>query len=162
MRVEIEPGVHLLGSKDGADWPLIVVDTVWPGFGYARDADPVQGRLMHQAFLFTFNTTNVSVGGGGTVDCRGGGFQGCGSDLAKPPCSGHARPQCVWFATATDAVFEDITVLNSPDWSTHFSSVDHLRVSRINVSQPGGGNRDGIDIDSCRDVLVEDSYGPLL
>ena len=99
MRVEIEPGVHLLGSKDGADWPLIVVDTVWPGFGYARDADPVQGRLMHQAFLFTFNTTNVSVGGGGTVDCRGGGFQGCGSDLAKPPCSGHARPQCVWFAT---------------------------------------------------------------
>ena len=60
--------------------------------------------------------------------------------------------------TATDAVFEDITVLNSPDWSTHFSSVDHLRVSRINVSQPGGGNRDGIDIDSCRDVLVEDSF----
>ena len=31
-------------------------------------------------------------------------------------------------------------------------------MSRINVSQPGGGNRDGIDIDSCRDVLVEDSY----
>jgi polygalacturonase len=30
--------------------------------------------------------------------------------------------------------------------------------SRVNVTQPGGGNRDGIDIDSCRDVVVEDSY----
>ena len=45
MRVEIEPGVHLLGSKDGADWPLIVVDTVWPGFGYARDVAAFSARL---------------------------------------------------------------------------------------------------------------------
>ena len=100
MRVEIEPGVHLLGSKDGADWPLLVVDEIWPGFGFARDADPVQGRLMHQvrklrsqiiwgalscmsdfggrciqSLIFTFGTTNVSVGGGGTIDCRGDGFQ---------------------------------------------------------------------------------------
>ena len=55
-------------------------------------------------------------------------------------------------------VFEDVTVLNSPDWSTHFSSVEHLRVRRINVTQPGGGNRDGIDIDSCQDVVVENSF----
>ena len=110
MRVEIEPGVHLLGSKDGNDWPLIVVDTVWPGFGFARDADPVQGRLMHQALIFTYNTTNVSVGGGGTVDCRGSGFQACSNDLSHSPCNGYARPQCIWFSTATRAVLEDITV----------------------------------------------------
>ena len=55
MRVEIEPGVHLLGnSKNGSDWPLLVVDEIWPGFGHARDApDPPsdQGRLMHQVCL---------------------------------------------------------------------------------------------------------------
>eukprot|EP01050_Picozoa_sp_SAG11_P014713 SAG11_NODE_1841_length_4182_cov_4.130541_3_plen_49_part_00 len=28
MRIEIEQGVHLLGSKDGSDWPLLVVDKV--------------------------------------------------------------------------------------------------------------------------------------
>lgn len=78
--------------------------------------------------------------------------------MAKAPRNGYARPQCVWFSNATGVVFEDVTVLNSPDWSTHFSAVDNLRVRRINVTQPGGGNRDGIDIDSCQDVAVEDSY----
>jgi polygalacturonase len=116
------------------------------------------GRLMHQSLLFTWSTTNVSVGGGGVIDCNGDFFQGCGSDLAKAPCSGHARPECVFFSNATDVVFEDVTVLNSPDWTLHFSSVDRLRVRRVNVTQPGGGNRDGIDIDSCQDVVVEDSY----
>jgi polygalacturonase len=167
MHVEIEEGVHLLGSHsyDGSDWPLVVVEQVWPGFGYARDSGPPHasiytesGRLMHQSLLFTWNSTNVSVGGGGTIDCRGDHFQGCSSNLTKPPCSGYARPQCVFFSNSTGVVFEDVTVLNSPDWTLHFSSVDNLRVRRVNVTQPGGGNRDGIDIDSCRDVVVEDSF----
>ena len=157
-RVEIEPGVHLLGARNGTEWPLIDVMAVWPGFGFARDADPVQGRLMHQSLLFTWQTTNISVGGGGTIDCRGEGFQSCSNNLTRSPCSGYARPQCVFFSNSSRVTFEDVTVLNSPDWTLHFSSVEQLRVRRVNVTQPGGGNRDGIDIDSCRDVLVEDSY----
>ena len=167
MRVEIEEQVRLLGSQehDGSDWPLIVVEEVWPGFGFARDSggshSPVyseSGRLMHQSLLFAWKAKNVSVGGGGTIDCRGGDFENCANNLTKPPCSGYARPQCVFFSNSTGVVFEDVTVLNSPDWTLHFSSVDELRVRRVNVTQPGGGNRDGIDIDSCRDVVVEDSF----
>ena len=56
------------------------MDEVWPGFGYARDAafGGESGRLMHQALLFTWRTHNISVGGGGTIDCRGDSFEGCG------------------------------------------------------------------------------------
>ena len=170
MHVEIQRGVTLLGNGvNGSDWPLVTVSEVWPGYVYARDTTghsgtengKESGRLMHQSLLFSWQATNVSVGGGGTIDCRGEAFQQCGDDLTniqKSPCNGYARPQCVWFSNATDVVFEDVTVLNSPDWSTHFSAVDHLRVRRINVTQPGGGNRDGIDIDSCSDVVVEDSF----
>jgi polygalacturonase len=70
----------------------------------------------------------VSVGGGGTIDPRGDTFEGCGNDLSKSPCDGYARPQNIFFSNATGVVFEDVTVLNSPDWSLHFSSVDGLRV----------------------------------
>lgn len=167
MHVEIQEGVRLLGSHshDGSDWPLIIVAEVWPGFGFARDSGPPHasaytesGRLMHQSLLFAWKATNISVGGGGTIDCRGKYFEGCSTNLAKPPCSGYARPQCIFFSNSTGVVFEDLTVVNSPDWTLHFSSVDELRVRRVNVTQPGGGNRDGIDIDSCRDVVVEDSF----
>lgn len=139
MHVEIEKGVHLLGAQNSSQWPLLTVADVWPGFGYARDGDfgGESGRLMHQSLLFTFSTTNVSVGGGGTIDCRGGYFQACGNNLTKAPCSGHARPECVFFSNSSDVVFEDVTVLNSPDWTLHFSSVDRLRVRRVNVTQPG-------------------------
>ena len=167
MHVDTPTGVSLLGSHshDGSDWPLIVVAEVWPGFGWARDSGPAHasiytesGRLMHQSLLFAWKLTNISVGGGGTIDCRGEFFEGCSGDLMKPPCSGYARPQCVGFSNSTGVGFKDLTVLNSPDWTLHFSSVDELRVQHVNVTQPGGGNRDGIDIDSCRDVVVEDSY----
>ena len=49
-----------------------------------------------RAFLFAFSAANVSVGGGGTIYARGRtGVESCPSDLAKPPCDGHARPQHV-------------------------------------------------------------------
>lgn len=142
-RVEIAEGVHLLGARNSSQWPLLTVAEVWPGFGYARDGDfgGESGRLMHQSLLFTWSTTNVSVGGGGTIDCRGDYFQACGNNLTKAPCSGHARPECVFFSNATDVVFEDVTVLNSPDWTLHFSSVGRLRVRRVNVTQPGTTTR---------------------
>ena len=159
VHLEIEHTATVLGGND-ADWPLLTVAAVWPGFGFARDAayGSEQGRLMHQALVFSWEATNVSVGGGGTIDCNGGGFEGCGNNLTHAPCSGYARPQCVFFSSVKDVTVQDVTVLNAPDWTLHFAGVEALRVRRVNVTQPGGGNRDGIDVDSCRDVVVEDSY----
>ena len=79
-------------------------------------------------------------------------------NVSKAPCYGHTRPRCVVFSNSTNVAFEDITLVNSPSWTLDFTSIDHLRVRRVNVTQPGGGNRDGIDLDSCRDVIVEDSF----
>jgi polygalacturonase len=154
MHVEIEAGVTLVGSTT-VDWPLISVASVWPGYGY--DGDP-NYLITHQALLFSWQTRNISVGGGGTINCGGARWSNCQMNVSKSPCYGHTRPRCVVFSNATDVTFEDITLLNSPSWTLDFTSIDHLRVRRVNVTQPGGGNRDGIDLDSCRDVIVEDSF----
>jgi hypothetical protein len=116
--------------------------------------------------LFTWSTKNVSVGGGGTIDCNGDMWRDCAVmpphsnqwNLSRSPCNNHGRPHCVLLANATDVVFEDVTVLRPGDWNTHFSSCTGVRVRRINVTSEYGKNNDGIDIDSCRDVVVEDSW----
>ena len=154
VRVEIETGATLFGSTT-VDWPLVSVDSVWPGYGY--DGDPSY-LFTHQALLFSWRTRNISVGGGGTIDCGGARWNNCQMNVSKPPCFGHTRPRCVVFSNSTGVTFEDITLLNSPSWTLDFSSINHLRVRRVNVTQPGGGNRDGIDLDSCQDVVVEDSF----
>lgn len=154
VHVEIQAGATLFGSTT-ADWPLVSVASVWPGYGY--DGDPTY-LITHQALLFSWKTRNISVGGGGTIDCGGARWNNCQMNISKSPCFGHTRPRCVVFSNSTDVTFEDVTLLNSPSWTLDFTSIDHLRVRRVNVTQPGGGNRDGIDLDSCRDVIVEDSF----
>jgi polygalacturonase len=195
-RVEIEAGATILGSQNGSEYPLLTAShslpppkaqprcsrpphrlwasrwpclqaaAVWPAYSCASDAPPIFGRLMHQSMLFTWNTSNISIGGGGTIDCNGGMWRACAKyvgaplywNLSAPPCNGHGRPHCVFLANATDVTFEDVTVLRPGDWNTHFSSVTNLRVRRVNITSPHGENADGIDVDSCRDVVVEDSF----
>jgi polygalacturonase len=155
-------------ALQGAELMLVAEQAaaVWPAYSCASDAPPIFGRLMHQSMLFTWNTSNISIGGGGTIDCNGGFWRACAKyvgaplywNLSAPPCNGHGRPHCVFLANATDVVFEDVTVMRPGDWNTHFSSVTKLRVRRVNITSPHGANADGIDVDSCQDVVVEDSF----
>jgi polygalacturonase len=154
MRVEIEKGATVYGSTTVA-WPLISVDAIWPGYGY--DGAPSY-RITHQGLLFTWGTRNISVGGGGTIDCGGARWNNCQMNVSKPPCDGYTRPRCIVFSNATDVVFEDVTVVDSPSWNLDMSSVERLRIRRVNITSAGGENHDGIDLDSCKDVIVEDSY----
>lgn len=92
--MQIDTGVTLLGSTDGGDWPLLVARTVWPQMGHGSDCTPGSEscRLMHQAFVFSWQTRNVSVGGGGTIDTQGKVWWDCAKDLSKAPCNGYGRP----------------------------------------------------------------------
>jgi polygalacturonase len=159
--VLIEPSATVLGSSRGEDWPLLDAAAVWPWFGHGSDCDPGTEacRLMHQALLFAWNAQNVTIRGGGAVDCNSSlhGWWGCAQNLSAPPCSGHARPHCVMMANSTDVEVSALTVRNSPDWTLHFAGVRRLRVRRVNVSNPPHApNADGIDVDGCSDVVVED------
>jgi polygalacturonase len=116
--VEIQRGATVLGSVRGADWPLLHAATVWPQFGHGSDCVPGEEscRLMHQALLFSWNTTNVSLGGGGTFDCNSqkDTWWACARDLKKPPCNGYGRPHCMMFSNVSDVVVSWLHITNSP------------------------------------------------
>lgn len=60
---------------------------------------------MHNPIVFAWRETNISVvaGQGGTLDGSGQAWWDCAANrsLAAPPCSGHSRPQNLFFSNVS-------------------------------------------------------------
>jgi polygalacturonase len=67
----------------------------------------------------------------------------------------YLRPSMIQLFRAERVLLEDYTVLNSPFWVNHLVYTDHATVRRIHVDSHHANN-DGVDVDSSRNVLIED------
>lgn len=68
------------------------------------------------------------------------------------------RPNMVSIINSRQFLMEGITIQNSPAWCIHPLLSQHLTFRNITVRNPWNAqNGDGIDIESCRYVLVENS-----
>lgn len=65
------------------------------------------------------------------------------------------RPQFIGLRKCCDVRLEGFSVRNSPFWVIHLLDSDRVRVRNLDV-EAFLNNNDGIDIESCRDVVVED------
>lgn len=65
------------------------------------------------------------------------------------------RPSFVSFIHCTNVLLEDFTIGSGPNWTIHPVYCENTTIRRVNV-RTDGPNNDGIDPDSCRDVLIED------
>jgi polygalacturonase len=66
------------------------------------------------------------------------------------------RPPMIQFYKCADVRIEDITIIDSPFWTLHPLFCDRLTIRNVSITNPPDApNTDGIDIDSCRDVLIE-------
>ncbi|RWW58478.1 hypothetical protein BHE74_00034666, partial [Ensete ventricosum] len=59
-----------------------------------------------------------------------------------------------------DIVISNITLRDSPFWTLHPYDCKNVTISNVTILAPvsGAPNTDGIDPDSCEDVLIENSY----
>ncbi|MCX7722431.1 MAG: glycoside hydrolase family 28 protein [Verrucomicrobiae bacterium] len=64
------------------------------------------------------------------------------------------RPSFVCFVNCTNVLLEDFTIGSGPNWTLHPVYCENVIVRRVTV-RTYGPNNDGLDIDSCRNVLVE-------
>src|SRR5690606_34110 len=68
------------------------------------------------------------------------------------------RPNMVVFTECSYVLLEGVTFQNSPAWCIHPLLTQHLTVKNITVKNPWyAQNGDGIDVESCRYVLIENS-----
>jgi polygalacturonase len=64
------------------------------------------------------------------------------------------RPYMIRMIECRDVVVEGVTIRNSPMWVQHYLACDDVRLSGLTVKSLVNHNNDGIDIDSCRRVVI--------
>ncbi|MDR3284197.1 MAG: glycoside hydrolase family 28 protein [Treponema sp.] len=66
------------------------------------------------------------------------------------------RPPLMQFFKCSHILLEDFTLTNSPCWTLHPVFCDDLTIRGLTIKNPPDApNTDGIDVDSCKNVVIE-------
>ncbi len=67
------------------------------------------------------------------------------------------RPPFVQFIECKNALIDGVSFVNGPSWNLHPVWCENLVIRNVSIVSHGPNN-DGIDIDGCRNVLIENCY----
>jgi polygalacturonase len=161
--LHLEDGATLLFSTAAKDY-LPAVLTRWEGtevYGYSP-------------LIYAFEVKDVAITGKGTIDGNSESefltwikkaepdfqrLRRMGADgvpVAKRVFGEgtYLRPSIIQFFRAERVLLEDYKVLNSPFWVNHLVYTENATVRGVRVDSHYANN-DGIDVDSSRNVLIE-------
>ncbi|KAJ8504434.1 hypothetical protein OPV22_005320 [Ensete ventricosum] len=140
----------ILGVEDESYWPLM---PPLPSYGYGREhKGPRYGSLIHGQNLKDI----VITGHNGTINGQGQAWW----TKYKKRILTYTRGPLVQLMWSKDIVISNITLRDSPFWTLHPYDCKNVTISKVTILAPifGAPNTDGIDPDSCEDVLIENSY----
>ena len=135
MQLEVKDDAVFLGSTNLKDYPKIKTD-------YVSYTDNYTDKCL----IYGENLSDVSITGKGTIDFQGSGFQG---PYKK-------RPYGIRLVSCRNILIEDLKLRNSAMWMQHYLACDSLVLRGIEVWNHANKNNDGIDIDGCHHVIIED------
>jgi polygalacturonase len=125
---------HLIGTPDLEDYPIIKVR--W------------EGRWIdgHRSLIYAKNAHAIAIIGPGKIS-------------GNPALGGRTmprRPAVIEPIDSTDIRLEDFSLEQKSMWAIHPTYCENFVARRLTI-RTTGGNGDGIDIDSCKHVRIEDS-----
>jgi hypothetical protein len=135
VTLKLHSGCTLLGSADLKDYPPTV-----QAFRSYTD------NYTDKSLIYGENLERIAIIGRGTIDGQGRSFKG--------PYK--VRPYIIRFIQCRNVTVEDVTIKNSPMWVQHYLACDDVRITGVTVRSRVNHNNDGINIDSCRRVIVSD------
>lgn len=97
-----------------------------------------------KSIVYAENRHNVSITGTGTIDGNGLSFLGAND-----------RPYGIRIISCRNVLYDSIELVNAAFWMMHNLDVDSLIIRNVTVSNNANSNNDGIGIDACRNVLIE-------
>ena len=131
--LQLAAKANLTGSPDIADYPLIQVR--WEG----------EFRDGHRALISADHADHVTIAGPGAI-------------TGPPAPLSHLRnprgPVLIELSDCTNAVLKDFSTHYQQLWSIHLLFCQHLDVNGVTI-RSANANGDGIDVDSCRDLIIE-------
>jgi polygalacturonase len=82
--------------------------------------------------------SSISVTGGGVIDGSFSSYIGGFIPLEDkyitngwPDCVGECRPRLVQFISSTNITVNNITLMNSPDWTFHLLNCSYVSVNQL-------------------------------
>jgi polygalacturonase len=131
--LRLKHGANLIASSDIADYPLVQV---------RFEGEFVQG---HRALIYAKNDNQIAITGSGSIT----GPPLSLSSLRKP-----RGPVLIETCDCTNITLEGFTTQYERLWSIHPLFCQRLTIRNLTIRSVGL-NGDGIDVDSCQDVLID-------
>jgi polygalacturonase len=131
--LKLEMRASLMGSPDIEDYPIVRVR--WEG----EFADG------HRALISAEKANHLAILGPGLI---------CGPPISLSALRNPRGPALVELTDATDVVLDGFTTQYQRLWSIHLLFCRNL-IARNLIIRSVSYNGDGIDLDSCQDVLIE-------
>jgi len=129
----LDPGCLLLGSKEKKD------------YGRSHKLAGAEGETFsYWAIIAGKNLENISICGRGTIDGQGANFK-----YKDGP-----RPKNIYLENCSDVTIEGLRLRSAGSWMQHYRRCDCLTIRDIVVFNHVSYNNDGLNIDSCRDVII--------
>lgn len=145
----LEENAEILASTDIDEYPVIA-----PLPSYGRGRDTTGGRYSN--FIWGSNLTDVIITGqNGTINGQG---QIWWDKFHKKELNS-TRGYLLELMFSEDIIISNLTLVNSSAWNLHPVYCNNVIVSNVTVLAPvDSPNTDGINPDSCSNVLIEDCF----
>ena len=131
VTIQLDIGCTLLGSKNKADYGPI-----------RKLADG--GEFSYWAVIAGKGLENIAIRGRGVIDGQGANFR-----YKNGP-----RPKNIYLENCRDVLIEGVRLRAAGSWMQHYRNCDRLTIRDIAVFNHVAYNNDGLNIDSCRDVVI--------
>jgi len=97
-----------------------------------------------KSIIYAEAANNITITGSGTINGNGFSFLGASN-----------RPYGIRLISCRNVLYENIELQNSAFWMMHNQDIDSLTIRNITISNNSNSNNDGISIDACRNVFIE-------
>ncbi|MEO5805932.1 glycoside hydrolase family 28 protein [Devosia sp.] len=161
-RVTLAEGEHNTGGlvlRSGVELHLAAGAVLKPVPDYDAYAGNISGVIAEgsdRAILYAKGATNIAITGPGRIFAPGQAYiVGEDSSVGTFTPAQH-RPRVLVFENCRDVRLDGITIEDSPMWTLHLVACKTVSVTRVTViNNERLPNTDGLVIDSCSDVIVE-------
>lgn len=148
VELRLDPGCRIVGSPRLEDYKPLIAE------GFDREHVPEKSS---ESLIRAVDAENIAITGYGEINGSGIAFY---EDVEKPgklEKPGNPRPRLGMFYRCRDIRIEDVKLVDSACWTLWLMMCENARINRISIT----GNRrlrniDGIDLDACRNVTVND------
>jgi polygalacturonase len=141
VTLQLDEGATLLGTPDLSQY---------------KNVDPFKdglGAEVGYAMLAAVDAKNVGVTGKGTVNGNGKAVAAAKSFKGE---GWGFRPFLVRFVRCDGVTLDGVTLRDAGSWTTNFFQSANIVAKHVTIDSHVAPHNDGFDIDSCRDVTIED------